>query len=129
MLNDPVSNVLSVIKNAEGKGRKQCSLKPSSKLITHVLDILNEKRFIGSYSITDDGRGGIVQINLIGAINNCGSIKPRFSVGLEDYEKFEKRYLPAKDFGVLIVSTAKGIMTHADAKAKGHGGRLIAYCY
>ena len=129
MLNDPLSNVLSMINNAEHRAMKLCSVKPASKLIGRVLDIMNAKQYLGSYSIIDDGRGNIVQINLIGAINKCGAIKPRFSVGAGTYEKFEKRYLPAKDFGILIVSTPKGIMTHAEAKAKGLGGRLIAYCY
>lgn len=129
MLNDPLANILSVIRNAEEKGMKQCSVKPSSRLITGVLDILNGKRFIGSYNLVNDGRGGILHVNLIGAINNCGAIKPRFPVGLPDYEKFEKRFLPSKDFGVLIVSTPKGIMTHSDAKSKGYGGRLLAFCY
>ena len=129
MLNDPLSNVLSMINNAEHRAMKLCSVKPASKLIGRVLDIMNAKQYLGSYNIIDDGRGNIVQINLIGAINKCGAIKPRFSVGTGSYEKFEKRYLPAKDFGILIVSTPKGIMTHAEAKSKGLGGRLIAYCY
>jgi len=46
-----------------------------------------------------------------------------------NYEKFEKRYLPAKDFGMIIVSTNQGIMTHIEAKEKGLGGRLLAYVY
>ena len=129
MLNDPLANVLAVINNAEERGMKQCSIKPASKLIGRVLDILNERKFIGTYAITEDGRGNIIQINLIGAINKCGAIKPRFAVGKESFEKFEKRYLPAKDFGVLIISTAQGVMTHPEAKAKGLGGKLIAYCY
>jgi small subunit ribosomal protein S8 len=129
MLNDPLSNVLGVINNAELRGIKQCSIKPSSKLILRVLDIMNARRYIGTHNVIEDGRGSIIQINLIGAINKCGSIKPRFSVNSSNYEKFEKRYLPAKDFGVLIISTPKGIMTHTDAKSKGYGGRLLAYCY
>lgn len=129
MLNDPLANVLSTINNAEHRAMRQCTIKPSSKLISRVLDIMNLKKYIGSHSVIDDGRGNIVEINLIGAINKCGAIKPRFSVGTGSYEKFEKRYLPAKDFGVLIVSTPKGIMTHVDAKSKGLGGRLLAYCY
>ena len=129
MLNDPLSNVLATINNAEQKAMKQCSGKPASRLIGRVLDIMNARRYIGSYSIIDDGRGSIIQVNLIGAINKCGAIKPRFSVGTGSYEKFEKRYLPAKDFGILIVSTPEGVMTHSDAKAKGLGGTLIAYCY
>ena len=129
MLNDPLANVLSVMNNADQKGMKQCSIKPSSKLILSVLEILNARRYIGSHNVIEDGRGGIVQINLIGAINKCGAIKPRFSVGMGNYEKFETRFLPAKDFGFLVVSTPKGIMTHTEAKAKGFGGRLLAYCY
>ena len=129
MLNDPLANVLSVMNNADQKGMKQCSIKPSSKLILSVLEILNTRHYIGSHNVIEDGRGGIVQINLIGAINKCGAIKPRFSVGMGNYEKFETRFLPAKDFGFLVVSTPKGIMTHTEAKAKGFGGRLLAYCY
>lgn len=129
MLNDPLANVLAVINNAEHKGMRQCTIKPASKLITGVLDILNAKRYLGGYTIIEDGRGNIVQVSLIGAVNKCGAIKPRFSVAMGSYEKFEKRFLPAKDFGVLIISTPKGIMTHAEAKAKGFGGRLLAYCY
>ena len=59
----------------------------------------------------------------------CGAIKPNFSVKKDGFEKFEKRYLPAKDFGVLIVSTSQGIMTHVEAKEKKLGGKLIAYVY
>ena len=129
MLNDPLANVLAVINNAENRSAKQCSIKPASKLISRVLGILNAKKYIGAYAVTQDGRGNIVSVTLIGAINKCGAIKPRFAVGKESYEKFEKRYLPAKDFGVLIISTSRGIMTHQDAKAKGLGGKLIAYCY
>ena len=65
----------------------------------------------------------------MGNINKCGSIKPRYNIKKEDYEKFEKRYLPAKDFGFLIVSTSKGVMSHMEAKEKNIGGRLLAYFY
>ncbi len=129
MLNDPLANVLSVIRNAEHRGMKQCSIKPASKLIGRVLDILNAKRYIGKHAVVEDGRGNIIEVSLIGAVNKCGAIKPRFSVTTGSYEKYEKRFLPAKDFGVLIVSTPKGIMTHTEAKAKGFGGKLLAYCY
>ncbi|MDZ4226799.1 MAG: 30S ribosomal protein S8, partial [Candidatus Pacearchaeota archaeon] len=59
----------------------------------------------------------------------CGVVKPRFPVKLDEFEKFEKRYLPAKNFGIIIVSTSNGIMTHIEAKEKKLGGRLIAYIY
>ncbi len=66
---------------------------------------------------------------LLGKVNKCGAIKPRFSVKKGGFEKFEKRYLPAKNFGMIIVSTSKGLMMHDEAKKKGLGGRLISYVY
>ena len=57
--------------------------------------------------------------------------KKHISVALDPdiLEKFEKRYLPAKGFGLIIVSTSKGLMTHVDAEEKNIGGKMIAYCY
>lgn len=129
MLNDPLANVLSIINNAEQRSMKRCLAKPSSKLITNVLGIMNAKHYLGSCKVVEDGRGNVIEINLIGAINKCGAIKPRFSVNMKDYERFERRFLPAKDFGILLVSTTKGVMTHTEAKAHGLGGKLLAYCY
>ena len=90
---------------------------------------MNDHRYLGSFEENVDDKGGWLKINLIGNINKCGVIKPRFSAKNTAYEKWEKRYLPAKDFGILIVSTPQGIMTHHHAKEKKLGGRLVAYCY
>lgn len=128
-LNDPLANVLSKILNAEKVGKVSCTLKPVSKLIRTILNRLKEKMFIGEYQEIDDGKGGYLEINLLGKINNCGAIKPRYPIKLSEYEKFEKRYLPAKDFGIILVSTSQGIMTHNEAKEKGIGGKLLAFVY
>ena len=128
-LNDPLSNALSHIINCEKIGRKECIIRPSSKLILEVFKILNEKGYLGSFKVVADGSKKSIILNLLGTINKCGVIKPRFGVKKDNFEKFEKRYLPAKDFGFLIVSTSKGIMTHNEAKEKGIGGKLLVYCY
>jgi small subunit ribosomal protein S8 len=127
--NDTLSAALSKIRNAERVGKKECSIKPVSKVIKRILDIMNQHSYIGKYDNVDDGRGGMINVHLIGNINKCGTIKPRFSTQIGDFEKWEKRYLPAKDFGVLVVSTSKGMMTHSDAKKMNIGGKLIAYIY
>ncbi|MFH0752180.1 MAG: 30S ribosomal protein S8 [archaeon] len=129
MMNDTLASALSNINNAEKVGKNQCTVKPVSKVLKKVLDLMKDHRYIGSYEVIDDNKGGIVKINLIGAVNNCKAIKPRFSVQTKTYEKFEKRFLPAKDFGILIVSTSKGIMTHNESKDKKIGGKLLAYIY
>lgn len=129
MMNDTLAAALSNINNAEKVGKNQCTAKPVSKMLKKILDIMKDHNYVGSYEVIEDNKGGIVKINILGAINNCQAIKPRFSVQTTTYEKFEKRYLPAKDFGLLIVSTSKGVMTHHEAKEKKIGGKLLAYVY
>ncbi len=128
-LNDPLSNVLSNIYNAEKRGKRECRVTPSSKLAGAVLTILKDNNYISDFKEVKDARSNYLVIGLQGSINRCGVIKPRFSVTKQKYEMFEKRYLLAKDFGIIVVSTPKGIMTHHKAKEMGLGGRLIAYCY
>jgi len=129
MLNDPLAAALCKILNAEKVGKREVLIKPASAIMKKVLTIMNEQNLVGGFELVEDGKGGIIKLNLLGNINKCGVIKPRFSTKKLGYEKWEKRYLPAKDFGIIIVSTPKGVMTHIEAKEKGFGGKLLAYCY
>ncbi len=128
-LNDPLANALSMINHSEKAGKRECKIKPASKIIQKVFAIMKDHKYLGEFKFVDDGRGGFIEVQLIGNINKCGVIKPRFAVKKNEFTKFEKRYLPAKDFGILIVSTSQGIMTHKEAKDKNCGGRLLAFCY
>lgn len=129
MMHDTLAGAFSNMLNAEKVGKKFCTTKPFSKILQEILNFMNKKGYIGSFEVIKDNRGDLVKINLLGKINKCGVIKPRFSVKKGEFEKFEKRYLPAKDFGMIIVSTPKGLMTHIEAKEKGMGGKLLAYVY
>ncbi|MBW2968508.1 30S ribosomal protein S8 [Candidatus Woesearchaeota archaeon] len=129
MMNDTLAVALSAVNNYDRSGKKVIVINPSSKVIKDVLKIFNEQGFIGSFEKVSDSKGGFLRLNLLGNINKCGVIKPRFAVKSDEFEKFEKRYLPAKGVGILIVSTNKGLMTHHEALDKRIGGRLIAYCY
>ena len=129
MLNDPLANALSTMKNAELKGKGNCIIKPSSKLIGGVLNLLKEKNYITEYEFIDDGKAGVYQVKLKGNINNCGVIKPRYPIKRDELDKWEARYLPAQHFGLLIITTTKGIVSQSEAKENGIGGKLLAYIY
>lgn len=129
MSKNTLAYALTTIINNERVGKSECTLKPNSKVITKILEILKKNQFIDSFKIIEDGKSGLVTVKLNGNINKCGAITPRFSTKNDNYEKFEKRFLPAQDFGIIIVSTSKGLMTHKEAIEKKLGGRLIAYCY
>ena len=129
MLHDPLADAFSVIKNAERAGKKNVMLKPASKLIGICLRLLQANGYIGEFEYVDDGRSGKFKVQLLGRINKCGAIKPRSPIKAKKIEGIEKRYLPAINFGIIIVSTSKGVMIHSDAKKQNIGGRLLAYVY
>jgi small subunit ribosomal protein S8 len=129
MLNDPLANALSLMKNAESKGKGTCMIEPSSKLIGGVLNLLKEKGYIGEFEYIDDGKAGLFRVVLKGNINDCGVIKPRYPVKRDELEKWESRYLPAQHFGLLILTTTQGIVSHEEAKKTGIGGKVLAYVY
>ncbi|PIN73433.1 30S ribosomal protein S8 [Candidatus Woesearchaeota archaeon CG10_big_fil_rev_8_21_14_0_10_45_16] len=129
MLNDPLAAALTKIINAERVGKREVLIKPASSMIKRVLTIMNDNNYLGSFEEVEDGKGGMLKVNLLGNLNKCGVIKPRFSTKYNAFEKWEKRYLPAKDFGLIIVSTPLGVLTHLQAKEKNTGGKLLAYCY
>lgn len=129
MLNDPLANALSLMQNAELTGKAECMISPSSKLIGGVLNLLKEKGYIKKFELIDDRKAGIYKVGLKGTINKCGVIKPRYPIRRDELDRWESRYLPARNFGLLIMSTSQGIMSQDEAKDKGIGGKLLAYVY
>ena len=128
-LMDPLADALTNIRNNELQVNDSCVISPASKLIGQVLSTMQKENYIGNFEYIDANRAGKFTVELIGNINNCGVIKPRHAVKKDEFEKFEKRYLPSKNFCILIVTTPEGIMTHNEAKERGIGGRLLAYMY
>jgi small subunit ribosomal protein S8 len=126
---DPLSNALSTIVNNELRNRRECLITPASKQIGQVLRTIQKNGYIGEFEFVEDGRFGKFKVQLLGRINKCGSVRPRFNAKVNELEKFEKRYLPSKDFGIMIVSTSRGVLSHKEAKKKSLGGQLLAYVY
>jgi len=129
MQHDTLNDAMSTIRNAEKIGKHECMIMPSSKLIGRVLKVLQDNSYIKEFEFIEDNRAGKYHVVLNGQINECGVIRPRYSVQLSDLEKFESRYLPAQDFGVLILTTTKGVLSHTQAKEHGIGGKLLAFVY
>ncbi len=128
-MGDVISDALNKIKMYDNLGKKEVLIKPISNLLKKVLDIFKREKYIEEWEEIEDGRGGILKVRLNGNINKCGSIRPRFYCKVSEIEKYEKRYLPAKGFGLLIISTPKGLLTNVEAKQNNVGGVLIAYVY
>src|SRR5436853_7093518 len=99
---------MATIRNAESAGKTECVIRPASKLIGRVLKVMQDHEYIRSFELVEDGRGNLYRVGLVGSINNCGVIKPRFAVKRKEREKYEARSLPAPDFGVIRRTPPEG---------------------
>ena len=126
---DTLTNGLITIKNNEMRNKRECIISPASKLLGRVLRIMQLNGYIGEFEFIDDGRSGKFKVQLLGRINKCGAIKPRFAVRVGGFENWEKKFLPSREIGLLVVSTSRGIFSHREAKEKEIGGRLLAFVY
>lgn len=125
---DLLADALNKIKVYENTGRAECTVA-STRLVRNVLDTLKGNGYVAEIEEYTEGKFKRLRVTLSNKINDIGVVKPRHAVTVDDYQKYETRYIPSRDFGMLIVSTPKGIMSNKEAKEKHFGGRLIAYVY
>ena len=77
----------------------------------------------------DDHRAGKIVIELIGRVNKCGVISPRFDIEASGIEQWVVNLLPARQFGKIILTTSYGIMDHEEARRKHTGGKILGFFY
>ena len=123
MSQDIIADGLNQIMNAKKARKEKVVIKKHSKLFENILKIAKDSGYL-NYSIKE--KDLIINFN---KINEIRAIKPRFSVSIKTINKYVKRFLPAKNFGFLIISTNQGLMKHEEAEEKNLGGCLIAYIF
>jgi small subunit ribosomal protein S8 len=126
---DTLSNGLTTVINNEMRNKRECIISPASKLLGRVLRIMQLNGYIGEFEFVDDGRCGKFKVQLLGRINKCGAIRPRFSIKMDSFEEWEKKFLPSREVGLLVMSTSNGVLSHKEAREKQIGGKLLAYVY
>jgi small subunit ribosomal protein S8 len=125
---DRLADSINKIKTNERIGRRECIVY-STKLTKAILEIMKKNEYIKDFEEFQEGPAKYLKIQLANKINAIGVIKPRYAISKDNFQKYEARYIPSKDFGMLVVSTPKGLLTNREAKENNIGGRLILYVY
>lgn len=127
MQNDPISDMLSRIRNAGKAGHKRVDM-PVSKVKTEIARLLRENHFIYDFKVLDDGRHGVLRLYLK-YYDDRPVIRSVQRVSRPGY----RRYVGAKELprvrggmGMAIVSTSRGILSDREARAQNVGGELMA---
>ena len=120
---------LNAMVNAEKAGKRQVLVRISSKVVIKFLKVMQKHGYIGDFEVVDDHRSGKIVVNLIGRLNKCGVISPRFDVSLDGLEQLATNLLPSRQFGHLVLTTTYGIMDHEEAKRKHTGGKILGFFF
>ena len=125
MSQDIVSDGLNQIMNAIRIGKQELTIRKYSKVLINLFDMMNAKGHL-SYEIDEKDKTATVKII---KLNECRAVKPRYYVGVDNIDRYLRRFLPSRNFGSLVISTNKGLINHEEAITNKMGGSIIAYFY
>ena len=130
-MTDPVADLLTRVRNANSAHHDSVSL-PSSKLKTHIAEILQKEGYIAGFEVADARVGQTLTITLKYGPNrerSIAGIKRVSKPGLRVYAKSTELPRVLGGLGVAILSTSSGLLTDRQASKKGVGGEVLAYVW
>jgi small subunit ribosomal protein S8 len=131
-MTDPVADMLTRLRNANRAYHDEVSL-PSSKLKTHIAEILQKEGYITGWKVEKNERvGQTLTIDLKYGPNrerSIAGIKRVSKPGLRVYAKSTEIPHVLGGLGVAILSTSSGLLTDREATKKGVGGEVLAYVW
>ena len=134
-MTDPIADMLTRLRNAN-LAYHDSAIMPSSKLKTHIAEILQQEGYIAGWAVKDVEKDGStfkqLQIDLKYGPNRERSIAGVRRVskpGLRVYAKSNSLPKVLGGLGVAIISTSTGLLTDKQANKKGVGGEVLAYVW
>jgi len=128
--NDPIANMLTLIRNAIRAKHEKVDI-PNSKLLTSLAGILKEEGYIENYRLIKDNKQGILRVYLryVRKKSVVLNLRRVSRPGLRLYAS--KKSIPRvlRGRGTAILTTSKGLMTDTKAREEGIGGEILCYVW
>ena len=130
MVTDPIADMLTRIRNANGMRYKEVEV-PASKMKTEIARILKEEGFIADYKTKKNNIQNILVLSLkyVDKERVITGLKRISKPGLRVYVNANEVPTVLNGLGIAIISTSNGVMTDKDARAKSLGGEVLAYIW
>ena len=131
MWSDTVADMLTRIRNAVRVQHKQVNV-PSSRLKIGIAQVLKEEGYIEGYSSIEDGKQGILRIDLKYGARGEDVIRKIDRVskpGCRVYRKVEDLPRVLDGLGIAIMSTNKGVLSDRSCREKKVGGEVLCTVY
>ena len=130
-MSDVIADMLTRIRNANNAKHVSVDV-PASKMKKSIAQLLLDEGYIKSYEVVEDGKQGIIRIQLKyaqGKQKVIRGIKRVSKPGLRIYASCEDMPKVMNGLGVAIVSTSKGVMTDKQARKENGGGEVLCFVW
>ena len=130
-MTDPIADMLTRIRNANTVKHETVDV-PASNIKKELARILLEEGFIRGYDVIEDGKQGIIRIQLKYSAEGervIQGLKKISKPGMRVYANSQELPKVLSGLGVAVISTSKGIMTDKQAREAKVGGEVICYVW
>ena len=127
MVNDPIADFLTRIRNAIARKKESLSV-PSSKMLESIAAILKEEQYILDYEVVDDGgvqKELILKLKYVNGVSSITNLTRVSKPGVRIYSGYRDVSRVKYGLGINILTTPKGLMTGKKAKQERVGGELL----
>ncbi|NMB07863.1 MAG: 30S ribosomal protein S8 [Tissierellia bacterium] len=131
MMTDPIADMLTRIRNGNDAKHDTVDI-PASNIKIEIAQILVDEGFVKGFDVIEDGKQGVIRIELKYGQNNekvISGIKRISKPGLRVYVKKDEIPRVLGGLGIAILSTSKGIKTDKEARREGIGGEVVCYVW
>lgn len=131
VMTDPVADMLTRIRNSNNAKHETVDI-PASNIKKAISGILLQEGFIKGYDVIDDGKQGIIRVQIKYGKNNekvITGLKRISKPGLRVYAKKDEIPRVLGGLGIAVISTSKGIITDKTARKEGVGGEVLCYVW
>ena len=130
-ITDTIADLLTRIRNAASAKHDTVEI-PASNMKKAICQILVDEGYIKSFSVTEDGKQGMIKVVIKYGEGKTPVIKGLRRVskpGLRIYSNVEDLPKVMKGLGIAIISTSKGVMTDRQARKENVGGEVLAFIW